>query len=181
MRAGLVSVLALSLALAAQPARAQNMEMYERLAATMESAQAQAAHPGDEALTCEQLETEAFAVSQDPAVQAMAVESGAASQERIDEINRANSSMRRQAGLSMFMGIAGGIASAFAPGAGMAMGLAQRAQGAAMQRQAQASMAQSMQMVEQIIPVMPQLMRGQRVYELAQVKQCAFVQQAAAQ
>jgi hypothetical protein len=177
MRWAAVSVLAL--ALTAQPAAAQSMETYERLSAAMENAQAQAPHPGDEALSCDQLEAEAIAIAQDPALQQMAVQSGAFSQERMDEMNRASAQMRRQTGLSMFLGIAGGIASAFVPGAGMATGLAQRAQAGVMQRMAQQNMAQSMAMVEQMIPVMPHMMRGQRVYELAQTKQCAFVQQPA--
>lgn len=177
MRRMLSLGLALSFALFAGPAAAQSMEIYERMAAAMETAQAEAVRPGDEMLTCEQLESEAFSVAQDPAVQAMAVRSGAYSQAQIDEANRAASSARRQMGVSMFLG----LASAFVPGAGMAASLGQRAQGAMMQRQAQQNLAQSMAMAEQMIPVMPQLMRGQRVYELAQGKQCAFIQQTAAE
>jgi hypothetical protein len=176
-----VSILAMALALVAQPAAAQNMETYERLSVAMESAQAQAEHPGDDALACDQLEAEAVSIAQDPTLQNMAVQAGAYSQERIDEMNRASAQMRRQAGLSMFLGIAGGLVSAFVPGAGMATGLAQQAQAGVMQRQAQQTMAQSMTMVEQMIPALPQMMRGQRVYELAQGKQCAFLQQAEAQ
>jgi hypothetical protein len=177
MRWAAVSVLALTLI--AQPAFAQDMETFARLQTAMESAQAGAQHPGDDALACDALEAEAMLISQDPAIQQMAVQSGAYSQERIDQMNNAGAQMRRQAGLSMFLGIAGGLASAFVPGAGMATGLAQQAQAGVMQRMAQQNMAQSMAMVEQMIPVLPQMMRGQRVYELAQTKQCAFVQQPA--
>ncbi|MBY0565234.1 MAG: hypothetical protein K2P58_13760 [Hyphomonadaceae bacterium] len=82
---------------------------------------------------------------------------------------------RAQMGMSMILG----IASLFIPGGGYGQMIAQRAIAAGQQAQTEQHMAQMMRMAEGMIPLMPQMMRGQRVYELAQAKQCAFVAETA--
>ena len=67
------------------------------------------------------------------------------------------------------------------PGAGYAQMATQQMQAAQMQRQAQQNMAQMNEMMERMLPIMPQMMRGQRLYELGQARQCAFVQHGAAE
>jgi hypothetical protein len=172
----LVSVLALSAALAVTPAQGQD---YEAMAAGMEQsmadAQAAAARPGDEQLTCEQLETEIITTMQDPAVQQAVAANGADAQAQMDQMNAARGQMRAQMATSMFMG----IASSFIPGMGYAQMAQQRMMAAQQQRAANQNMAQMMEMAQRMQTIMPQLMRGQRVYELAQAQQCAFTQQQA--
>ena len=174
MRALLLSS-ALSLALAV--ATAATAQDYEAMAANMEqsmaAAQADAQRPGDEALTCEQLEAEIAATMQDPAVQQALAANGADAQAQIDRMNEARGQMRAQMATSMFLG----IASSFIPGLGYAQMAQQRMQAAQYEQQADQNMSQMMQMAERMQPIMPQMMRGQRVYELGQAKQCAFVQQ----
>jgi hypothetical protein len=168
----LSTTLSLALALAA-PAAAQD---YEALSANMEqsmaAAQAQAVRPGDEALTCEQLEGEIATTMQDPAVQSVVAQNGAEAQAQIDQMNAAQGRMRTQMAASMFLG----IASAFIPGLGYAQMAQQQAMAAQQQQQAQQNMAQMMEMGQRMQAIMPQMMRGQRVYELAQAQQCEFTQ-----
>jgi hypothetical protein len=176
MRSLVCSLLALSFALAAQPACAQNPDdMILRMETAMADAQAQASRPGDEALSCEALEGEMIAATQDPAFQARVVENGAWAQGQMDQMNGLAGRARAQMGMNLIMG----VASAFIPGAGYGQMLAQRAMAAGQQAQAQQNMAQMMQMAEGMMPFMPQMYRGQRVYELAQAKECAFVQEQA--
>jgi hypothetical protein len=169
----IVSMLAISAALALTPAFAQD---YEAMAAQMQQsqadAQAAAVHPGDDALTCEQLETEMTTTMQDPNVQAAVAANGADAQAQMDQMNAARGQMRAQMATSMFMG----IASSFIPGLGYAQMAQQQAMASQYQRQATQNMAQMMEMAQRMQTIMPQLMRGQRVYELAQAKQCAFTQ-----
>ncbi|MGQ0532888.1 MAG: hypothetical protein ACT4OF_09405 [Caulobacteraceae bacterium] len=169
----LSTALSLTLALAA-PAAAQD---YEAMGANMEqsmaAAQAQAQRPGDDELTCEQLEEEIATTMQDPAVQSAVAANGADAQAQIDQMNAARGRMRAQMAASMFMG----IASSFIPGLGYAQMAQQQMQAAQYQRQQQQNMAQMQVMMERMSGIMPQMMRGQRVYELGQAKQCAFTQQ----
>lgn len=172
----LVSMLAISAALAMTPAFAQD---YEATAAEMEqsmaTAQAAAGRPGDEQLTCEQLQGEIATTMQDPAVQEAVAANGADAQAQMDRMNAARGQMRAQIATSMFMG----IASSFIPGLGYAQMAQQRMMAGQQQRQAQQNMAQMMEMGQRMNGIMPQLMRGQRVYELAQAQQCAFTQEQA--
>jgi hypothetical protein len=175
MRSLVCSLLALTVAFAAHPAHAQDPadDMMLRMETAMADAQAQASRPGDEALSCEALEAEMIAVTQDPAFQARVAENGVWAQGQIDQMNGLAGRARAQMGMSMILG----IASAFIPGGGYGQMIAQRAIAAGQQAQTQQNMAQMMHMAEGMIPLMPQMFRGQRVYELAQAKQCAFVQQ----
>ncbi len=177
MRA-LCSALALSLALPLQPAAAQAPEdMMARMEAAQAEAQAQAVRPGDEALSCDALQAEMVATMQDPAVQAHMAQSGAWAQGQLDAAGEARSQMMGQMSVNIFLG----LASSFIPGAGFAQMAAQRAMAAGQQAQADQHMAGMMQQAEGAMTIMPQLMRGQRLYELGQAKQCAFVQEQAPQ
>jgi hypothetical protein len=171
-----VSMIAITAALMAMPAAAQD---YEAMAAQMEQAQADAqaaaSRPGDEALTCEQLEGEIVTTMQDPAVQSVMAQNGAYGEEQMARMREAQGRARAQIATSMFRG----IASSFIPGLGYAQMAQQQMQAAQMQRQQQQSMADMMAMAQRMQTIMPQMMRGQRVYELAQAKQCAFTQQQA--
>lgn len=167
------SMLALSAALALQPAFAQTPEeLQARMDAAMAAAQAQAAQPGDEALTCDQLQAEIFANAQNPEYQAQMAAMGQSAQDMSDQAQRARENARGQIAGNMAMG----FISSFIPGAGYAQMLAQRAQAAEMQEQAQANQAQIGGMIANMEASMPYVMRGQRLYELAQAQQCAFMQ-----
>jgi hypothetical protein len=176
MRAFHVAVV-LSAALMIQPAHAQTEDDVTRLEASMAAAQAQAARPGDEDLNCEALEAEMIALMQAPEVEARFAAMGAQGQEMQQDMNEAQRRARARMAAHMFMGMAAGIASSFVPGAGYATMMAQRAQMAEQQRQAEQNRERVSSMMGNLEPIMPQLMRGQRVYELGQARQCAFVQE----
>ena len=165
---------ALSIGMIIAPvAVAQDYAAMENLDQAMTAAHAQAAHPGDENLTCDQLQEEITTTMSDPAVQSAVAANGADAQAQMDRMNEARGQMRAQMATSMFMG----LASAFIPGMGYAQMATQQMQAAQYQRQQQQNMAQMATMMERMTPIMPQMMRGQRVYELAQAQQCAFIQQ----
>lgn len=174
MRQALALAAALLCLTVSGPVGAQSAE--ERMLAmeqAMADAQAQAIRPGDEQLSCEQLEAEMVATMQDPAVQATIAAQGADAQNQMDRMNAARDQMRAQMGVSMFMG----LASAFIPGAGYAQMIQQQAMANQSRGMAGQHMAEMNAMAERMTPIMPQMMRGQRVYELAQARACAFVQQ----
>jgi hypothetical protein len=173
MRSLACSLLVLSIALSATPAAAQDNEaIVAQMEQSMAAAQAQANRPGDEELTCEQLEGEIATTMQDPAVQSAVAANGADAQAQIDQMNAARGQMRAQMGMSLFMG----IVSSFVPGLGYAQMAQQQAMAAQQQRQAEQHLQQMQVMSERMSGIMPQIMRGQRVYELGQAKQCAFTQ-----
>lgn len=173
MRALLLSS-ALAMCLAFAPAAAaQNYEAMANLEQSMAAAQAQAVRDGDEQLTCDQLQTEMTTTMTDPAVQSAVAANGADAQAQMDRMNEARGQQRANIAASTFMG----IASSFIPGMGYAQMATQQAQAAQYQHQAQQNMQQMQVMMERMLPIMPQMMRGQRVYELAQAQQCAFLQQ----
>jgi len=173
MRALLLSS-ALSLGLAFAPvAGAQDYAAMANLEQSMAAAQAQAVRDGDEQLTCDQLQNEITTTMTDPAVQSAVAANGADAQAQMDQMNAARGQQRANMATNMFMG----FASSFIPGMGYAQMAQQRMQAAQQQQQAQQNMAQMAAMMERMTPIMPQLMRGQRVYELAQAQQCAFIQQ----
>ncbi len=171
-----VSMIAISAALALTPAAAQDYDsMGAQMEQSMADAQAAANRPGDEALTCEQLETEMVTTMQDPQVQTVMAQNGDFAQQQMDRMDEARGRMRAQIATSMFMG----IASSFIPGVGYAQMAQQQIQAQQMQRQQQQNMAQMMEMAQRMQTIMPQMMRGQRIYELGQAKSCAFTQQQA--
>ena len=144
-----------------------------RMEAAMGQAQAQAARPGDETLDCPALEAEMVATMQDPAMQAQVASQGAWAQGQLDAAGDGRARMMAMMGGSMIIG----IASSLIPGLGYAQMAQQRAMGAGMEAQSQQNMAEMMRQAEGVMTILPQLMRGQRVHELAQARQCAFLEQ----
>ncbi|MES1200956.1 MAG: hypothetical protein ABUS57_05855 [Pseudomonadota bacterium] len=173
------SILALSFAFASANAFAQDngADMMAQMQASQAAATAQAARPGDDQLTCDDLQAEMTTTMNDPAVRAQMAQMGAWAESQQQRGSQAMSQARGQMASNMVMG----FASSFVPWLGYAQMAAQRAQVHQMQQQAQESQAQSAEMMTNMETVMPQLMRGQHLYELAQTKQCAFLQQTAPQ
>lgn len=156
-------------AICAPPAHADDMAAASAsLQAAQERAQAEAVRPGDDALTCEELEAEMIAVMNTPEMQAAmddSMDTSAAMGAQAED-------MARSARGSMAMNMAMGLAGQFVPGLGLVQGMMMRNQMAAQNAQSQAQMIEAYRSLE---VMMPGLMRGQRVSELAQAKNCAFV------
>jgi len=151
---------------------------YAEMATAMQAAQARAIRPGDEALPCAALEKELVSSMNDPAIQAYAGKSAAAAQKNATAAEKSKAPMTPQAAaaLAAALGAGGGAPPglAGAPGlrGGLPPGLAASQDLAAQSQAAQKLQAEQM---KQMIPIMPQMMRSQRIIQLAAVKQCAWM------
>src|SRR5262245_61116604 len=144
-----------------------------KLQMTMMEAQQKAIRPGDEALPCEALQKELVSTMNDPAIQAYAAKTNAAYAKEAEAIQKKG----------MTPDAAAALAAALVPGAAGMAGIAampQLAPGQQMtpQQMQQAMVAQqqaAMAYMNQLAPIMPALMRSQRVSMLALTRNCAWV------
>jgi hypothetical protein len=143
---------------------------YDQLQARLEAAQAAAVRPGDESLDCEGLATELVATAKDTAVRSYVARSGAAAQEKLDAMNALAGSAAAVSAISLFGSVV--------PGGGWVGHAAAVGQAEAQKAQAARNIQQRMQEAQEMMGIMPQLMRGQRVIELAQVRDCAWLRDA---
>lgn len=152
------------------PARAQTpASTYTDLQAGLEAAQAAANRPGDAALGCDALEKELVASVKHPAVESYMAKSGAAAQQQMAAMNAAKGRAATQTALTLFGSLVPG-------GAGLGLaGTAAMAQ--SQQLEAARNIEQRMQQAQEMIGIMPQMMRGQRVIELAQARNCEWAAQ----
>ena len=134
----------------------------------MQAAHANAARQGDEKLSCEALEAELVAVTADPALQAQIEAAGQAAQ-------RDQTAMQGSSGLAAMQTIRTVMAS-FLPGAAMGTFIVDSAQTQAQGAQAADRMQSRMLQAQQMMTVLPQLLRGQRLIELASAKPCEWAE-----
>ncbi len=156
----------------AQPVGDGADQTVQRMEANMAAARVQAARPGDDALSCDQIEAEMAATMNDPQVQGAIAANGAAAQAMQAQAGDA----QRQAMGMMGAGVAGSIIGSFVPGFGYAQQAMMMAQNAGMRARAQQQQDQIMGMGANMDAIMPQLMRGERLYQMAEARQCPFVQ-----
>jgi hypothetical protein len=175
MRSLLFACAAMALVIA--PAVAQPSVDPDAMEARMQASQAQAGaaavHEGDDALTCDAIQAEMITTMNDPAVQQQMASMGAWAQGQQAQANGARAAI----GQNMMAGMFTGFLSSFIPGAGYAQAMAQQAQANRQAQQAQQNMSEMTQMSAGMESIMPQMMRGQRLYELGQAKSCAFLQE----
>ena len=143
---------------------------YDQLQQTYAAAEAAAVRPGDENLDCDGLATELVAVAKDSAVQAYIVKAGAAAQRQYDAMNAAAAAMAAQSAFTLIGSIV--------PGGGWAGHSAAVAQAEAQKLQAARNIQERMQMAQEMMSIMPQMMRGNRVVQLAQARNCAWLAEA---
>ena len=143
---------------------------YQAMAQAMEKAQADASKPGDDKLTCEQLQDQLVTVTQDPAFQGYVEAAGADAQKKQEAMKAAEGRIAVERCRTLLMAVMPGAAM---PGMAAAQAQAQ-AQGANAMNQA----AARMQQMEKMMPLLPSIMRGQRVVELAVAKRCEWAESA---
>jgi hypothetical protein len=166
------------------PAQTQQMQMQQmqKLQTAMADAQTKAIRPGDAAMNCEALQGALQAAVLDPAVQTVAKQNGAVAQEQLDAIEKGTAEAKAAAATRIASGMVQGLASAFVPGAGAFTAASQQAAARAQAAQAQTQVAKNLQdmnaMMDRMIVILPQLMRGQHVMELAYGKQCPWIMSA---
>lgn len=144
-----------------------------KLQSAMVAAEAAAIKPGDEALPCEALQKELISTMNDPAIQAYAAKTNAAYAKELTAQQKKG---------PMTADFAAALAAALAPGAGMT-GLAglppvvpgQQMTPQQMQQAIAAQQQTAMTYMAQLAPLMPTLMRTQRVTQLALVKNCTWM------
>ena len=163
-----IVVLIVALGGMSAPARAQTpASTYGDMQAKLEAAQAAANRPGDAALGCDALEKELVASVKHPAVESYIAKSGEAAKQQQAAMNAAKGRAATQTALTLFGSLVPGGAG---PGLAGTAALAQSQQVDAAQ-----NIQQRMQQAQEMIGIMPQMMRGQRVIELAQGKNCDWL------
>jgi hypothetical protein len=142
---------------------------------------AAAVRPGDEDLTCEQLQAEITAAAQSPELQAGLqpfAEQAQADQAQIEEAQR---EMTQQPGAprrgGFFRSLAQGAATAVLPNSvgASAQQAAAMAQAAQMQGQAAENQQRIFDSASGLVGMMGTAQRGQRVLELAEAKKCDWL------
>ncbi len=154
-----------------QDAVAQRQAQSAEMQANMAMSQASANRPGDEAMTCDQLQVEMTALFQDPKFRASIDAMGAQAQAQLARQQQA------QAG-ALATGIGAGIAGAAAsviPGMGWLSGGFAAAQMASVDSQVKQASRESSAMLTNMNDAIPQMMRGERLHTLASGKKCAFL------
>lgn len=151
--------------------QAQMQSQQANMLTAQAAAQTAANRPGDEAMSCDALQTELTTIMKDPAFQATVASMGASAQEQQARAKAAQSSAAALGATS----VATGIASSMIPGMGWLGQAAMQAQMASVAAQIPAADRARGQMIGDMTTMMPTLYRGQRIHELATSKKCAFV------
>lgn len=141
-----------------------------RLEAEQAQARANAARPGDELLTCEQIQAEMGANMNTQEMQTQTAEMGASAQRQQELQEEAR---QRQLGM-MATGVVTGIVGSFVPGVGYAQSAVMQAQASEQQAAATESQREMAGLIGNMTNMMPAMMRGQRLNELAQAQDCSF-------
>ena len=153
---------------------AEQMEAQaSNMMASQAAAEAAAVRPGDEAMSCEALQAELQTTMNDPKVQASMASIGSNAQAQQDKMKSAQAGAIAGAATTSVLG----IASSFIPGLSWFSQGAMMAQQASMQKQMAESNKSQAQMLSEMNSIMPQMYRGQRLYDLATAKKCAFINQ----
>jgi hypothetical protein len=161
-----------------QQMQMQQMQQMQKLQTAMADAQTKAVRPGDAAMNCDGLQNELQAMVLDPVVQNVVKQNGTVAQEQLDALEKGTAQAKAAAATHIASGMVQGLTSAFVPGAGALTAASQQAAARAQAAQAQAQTAKNLQdmnaMMDRMIVILPQMMRGQHVMELAYGKQCPW-------
>jgi hypothetical protein len=159
----LLTVAALSHGQAVMPGGQQD---YQAMMQAMEKAQAEANQPGDERLTCDQLQQQVVAVAQDPAFVAHVKAAGIAAEKDMVQMQAAQSEIAAKTAAT--------IVASMVPGAAMGHMTASAVENQAKAAQSAARVQERMAQGQQMMALMPKLMRAQRLVELAVVRKCEW-------
>lgn len=142
------------------------MQDYEAMAKAMEKAQAEANRPGDEKLTCDQLQAQVVGIAQDPAFLAYVQAAGVEAQQDMAQMQAAQSEIAAKSAAT--------VIASMVPGAAMGHMMASAAENQAKAAQGAARVQARMAQGQQMMAFMPQLMRAQRLLELAVGRKCEW-------
>jgi hypothetical protein len=143
----------------------------EAMLAAFEAAERAAVQPGDERLSCEELQTQFTAIVNDPALRAQIAAGGARAERDFAAMQAAQAAIPAQT--------AAAAAAALTPdGGGAAATAAAMAQAQAAQARAAGRMQEQILESQQLTALMPKFMRGERLLTLAATKNCAWASEA---
>jgi hypothetical protein len=155
-------------------AQVDSVAIAEELNAAWENAQTRAGRAGDEALTCDQLEMEWESAQSDPNIQQRLASLDAGAQEAMRRYENAKT-------LGMAMGVGRAVLGAAVAGNQWAEQInlfAAYFQMAIMTAQANAAAPLAAAMKANVLAILPHYARTERVIQLAQDKDCAFMRPA---
>ncbi len=154
---------------------------HEQLLAAQTDGAANAAHPGDEEMTCEALQTEVMAITQNPQMLASVQARGADAQAQLDQINQAEQEARGAVRKGIFRSAVQGAATSAVPifgrGAARAQQAAQAAQNAQAQVQAEKNIQSALAQGDELAANVGPMMRAQHLLELAKAHKCEWLQE----
>jgi hypothetical protein len=151
----------------AQGAAAGGPHDAEAMRKAMEAAQAAASRPGDDQFDCDQLQQEFAATTTDPALHAQIQAAGAQAQADMAAMGGpANAEVARQTATT--------AAGSLVPGARMPALAATAANAEAAKARGAERIESRMAQAGQMSAMLPNMMRGQRLVELATARQCAW-------
>jgi hypothetical protein len=170
--ASAAALLAAASVSAAQKGAPPMAQLGQDMGTAMAAAQASARQPGDENLTCDALQDQMIASVNTPAVKSIVAKQGAQAQAQMDKLNAARSNESKA---SVAAQVAQGFAASLVPGFGASQMAAAATQAQAQMAQAAVNQQQMIANMQELMTIMPQMMRGQRLYELASAKKCAWI------
>jgi hypothetical protein len=139
---------------------------YQAMSSGMDAAQAQASQPGDENLTCDELQEQMLAIAQDPALQEHFQAAGTAAQKDLEQMQVGKGEIAAKSAAT--------VMAATLPGADMAQMMAAATENQSRAAQGQARTQARMAEGQQMMSFMPKLMRGQRLIELGTARKCEW-------
>jgi hypothetical protein len=148
---------------------------YQELMVAMTAAQARAVRPGDEAMACPAIEKEILATMNDPAIQAYSAKVVAAAEK--DAVAAGLPAPGRATSPQAAAALLGVLGAGGMPGMmpAVPLGAAQQAQAAQQQAQALQFLQDPTAQLKLLMPILPQMMRAQRLIGLAMVRTCPWV------
>ena len=139
---------------------------YQSMMGGMEAAQAQASQPGDENLTCDQLQEQMLAIAQDPAFLQHVEAAGAAAEKDMAQMQVGKGEIAAKSAAT--------VIAATVPGADMSHMMASAMENQSRAAQGKARTEARMAQGQQMMGFMPKLMRGQRLIELGTARKCEW-------
>ena len=143
------------------------MRDYQAMMNAMEKAQAEANQPGDQRLSCTQLQEQLAAIAQDPAYLAYVKAAGIAAEKDMAQMEVSKDEIAAKTAAT--------VIASMSPAAAMSHMTASAAENQAKVAQGAARMQSRMADAQQMMAFMPKLMRGQRLIELAMASKCEWV------
>lgn len=139
---------------------------YQSMMNGMDAAQAEASQPGDENLTCDQLQEQMLAVAQDPAVLEHVEAAGKAAEKDVAQMQVGKGEIAAKSAAT--------VLAATLPGADMGQMMAAAMENQSRAAQGQARMEARVTAGHQMMGFMPKMMRGQRLIELGVARKCEW-------